>query len=246
MGHDMKEKFDSYSWDFCKDLLDAPHVLIAGATGSGKSVLLNDLIFTALSLPASKAAFILIDPKKTELVKYKNLPHCAAYINENKEVSPHLAGVCKIMDRRYKAIARGATFDKHIYIVIDELADLMITHKKEVLPLLQRIAQLGRAANIHLWACTQSPSRLTIPAALTLNFTHKIALRCDSAIESRQVIGRPGAETLPQYGKAIIKAPGKIWIQDIPLTPKEDITAKIKFWGSCYPWYKRLFRPKLK
>ena len=161
----------------------AVHLLIAGATGSGKSVLLNNCLCSILNryrlsgeqLPQ----FVFIDPKRVELYQYKRLPDIL-YCCENDEAINALNKVILVMENRYKHlqdIGERKYTGRAIYIIIDELADLMLTCRRSVLPLLQRIAQLGRAANIHLYACTQCPNRRVIPAELTLNFTDKIALR---------------------------------------------------------------------
>ena len=221
-------------WGFCEDLTEAPHLLIAGATGAGKNVLLDDIIWTLLgSKTPGEAQLVLIDPKRVELTKYRKTPFCARYASEPGDIISAVDSVIAEMERRYKEMQRkGENQYKgaHLYLIVDELADLMITMKKDILPRLQKLAQLGRSARVHIWACSQSPSRLTIPAALTLNFTHKIALRCDSHIESRQVVGVDGAEKLPLHGQAIIKSPGKVYRQAIPMTEDEDITARIEYW----------------
>ena len=221
-------------WAWADELITAPHVLIAGATGSGKNVLLDDLIWSLMGskTPAS-AKFVLVDPKRVELVKYKNTYFCAGYASEPKDIIRLIDSVIDEMEKRYQAMqATGYTqyTGAHLYLIIDELADLMVTQKKDVLPRLQRLAQLGRSARVHVWACSQSPSRRTIPAELTLNFTHKIALRCDSGIESRQVIGISGAEVLPKHGEAFIRMPGELYRQKIPMTPDEDISQRIDLW----------------
>lgn len=221
---------DREYWVDYAPLLDAPHLLIAGSTGSGKSVLLNDLLFTltAVKVPRT-AAMILIDPKKVELTGWKNTAFCIGYADEPDRALYWLERVEAEMDKRYKLMQdRNLRLwdGADLYVVIDELADLLLLHPREFIEPLQHIAQLGRAAKIHLIACTQSPSRKTLPAALMLNMTHKIALRCDSAIESRQIIGISGAEFLPQYGEALVKAPGSMLRYRVPLTPEDKLTER--------------------
>ena len=208
----------------------AVHLLIAGATGSGKSVLLNNCLYSILdrySLNGEQLPqFVFVDPKRVELYQYKRLPDIL-YCCENSDTITALNRVINTMENRYKymqELGERKYNGRAIYIIIDELADLMLTCRRAVLPLLQRIAQLGRAANIHLYACTQCPNRRVIPAELTLNFTDKIALRCDSSIESRQVINIAGAEKLPIYGQGIWRAPGVLQQIDIPLISDNDIT----------------------
>lgn len=218
----------------CRDMLLGTHVLIAGVTGSGKSVLLNDIIYSALALyTPSQAKFCFIDTKRVELVQYKNLPHCDRYATELSEVSDLLQDALYTIDERYIQMSndglrryRGAD----IYIVIDELADLLTVDKKTFFPMLQRIAQIGRAAGFHLIACTQAPNRRVIPAELSINFTDKIALRCDSPIESRQIIGMTGAEQLPLYGQAIYKSPKGLKVIDVPFLTDEQITERCRIW----------------
>lgn len=207
---------------------DAAHVLVAGATGSGKSVFINDFIYSLSAF--GNADYILLDPKRVELVRWRNTLDCVGYACENDDMIGYLNGAISEMDRRYRQMAKKGIVKwdgDDRWIIIDELADLMVTDKKRVMPLLQRIAQLGRAAGIHLLCATQSPSRKTIPAELTLNFTHKIALRCDSAIESRQIIGTDGAEDLPKYGKGLLHRPGGLAWFPIPLTDEDKLKERI-------------------
>ena len=221
-------------WAWADELINAPHVLIAGATGAGKNVFLDGMIWSLMgrTTPAS-ARFVLVDPKRIELVKYRDTSFCAGYASEPDDIITLIDDVINEMEKRYQAMQKeSVTLYKgpHLYLIIDELADLMVTRKKDILPRLQRLAQLGRSARVHVWACSQSPSRRTIPAELTLNFTHKVALRCDSAIESRQVIGISGAEVLPKHGEVFVRMPGDLYRQKILITPEEKIAQRIDYW----------------
>ena len=156
------------------DMLKQPHLLIAGSTGSGKSVLVNGLIYTALYNSPCKVQFILIDPKRVELVDYKALPHCIAYASEPGTMVQALNHAMSIVESRYKAMQ--ATHTKlfqgsNIYVVIDELADLMTTNKRQIMPLLQRLCQIGRASRVHVIACTQCPIAKIIPTEIKVNLT---------------------------------------------------------------------------
>ncbi len=207
------------------------HILIAGATGSGKSVLLNNIIYHILknnnveTLPQ----FIFCDPKRVELWQYKPLSN-SLYCCENGDIITALNRVISVMENRYNYMQaqniRKYTGRK-ITVIIDELADLMLTCRRSVLPLLQRVLQLGRAANIQIIACTQCPNRRVIPAELTLNFTDKIALRCDSGIESRQVINQGGAEKLPVYGCGIWRHPGKLEQIEFGIVADDNIVSAV-------------------
>ena len=219
---------------FCDLFLSAPHILIGGTTGSGKSVLIDDLVYHLITkYSPSKVEFVWIDPKKVSLRKYKNLPHTLRYADEIPDILKALDDVIVTMMDTYTYMQeRGLEKDDgtKIVVVIDELADLMVTCKNEVMPKLQRIAQLGRAGNFMLICATQSPSRKVIPAELVLNFDGRVALHCVSPIESRQILNRKGAELLPRYGKALSFMDGAYYEANIPMIPREEINRVIKFW----------------
>ncbi len=219
---------------FYYDVLQQPHVLIAGATGSGKSVLINGLIYTALFQSPNDVAFVLCDPKRVELFQYAKLPHCIRYAETIPEILQSLNYASAIMERRFlemKKKGQRETEKRHIYVIIDEYADLMLNCKPADLKVIQHIAELGRAAHIHLILATQAPNRKVITANIAVNMTAKIALRCDSAIESRQIIGVPGAESLPQYGDCIYKKPGYLRHHTrIPIIPDQLQEARITHW----------------
>lgn len=215
------------------------HILIAGATGSGKSVLINGLLCDMLAHTAPvHLRLCLIDPKKTELYPYRQLPHCDFYADTTPAAIKILDNVIYTMSNREKKTRKAGTktyTGSKIIVVIDELADLMVTDKKSIMPRLQKITQLGRASNIHLIAATQCPNRIIIPAALTVNFTDRIALRCQTAIESRQIIGVNGAENLPICGNALYLSPRKKCPQllNIPMISDETIHAVNRQWQTA-------------
>ena len=210
-------------------LVSAPHVLIAGSTGSGKSTMLHGIIRAIIE---NGGKVVLIDPKRVELSFYKDHTQTWAYSTELNDIELLLDRVIATMERRYADMQREQTrFCKftHVFVLIDELADLMVQDKKGISARLQRITQLGRACNIHLIACTQAPDRTyTLPAPLKLNFTDKVALRCDTAIESKQVIGIKGAENLPIYGKALWRSPDGLKEVDIPYFSDADIQDTVR------------------
>lgn len=208
------------------------HTLIGGCTGSGKSVLINSFIGYCYQNFKSDR-FIFIDPKRVELIKYRDTRPCWLYASENVDIINALKKAIDLMESIYRDMqARGLNeSDKgHLYIVIDELADLMTQKdvRAVIFPTLQRIAQLGRAAHIHLICATQAPSRKVIPAELTLNFTMRIALRCATAIESKQVLnGFDGAEMLPKYGECLINLNGRLFKGIISLPPADELNKLI-------------------
>lgn len=219
----------------CADMLDQPHLLIAGATGSGKSVLINSLMWTALHKTPGRNSFVLIDPKRVELRHYAVLPHCIAYASEPDDIVSTLQAVVFHMDERYREMqSQGLRkyTGSHIYVVIDEFADLMTICKKQTLPALCRIAQLGRAANIHLILATQRPTRDIINGQIKVNIDARVALRCPTAQDSRNIINIKGAEELPRYGKGYYVTPEtmKPEIIDIPYTSDAEIDTIIRHW----------------
>ena len=214
------------------DMLTQGHVLIAGTTGSGKSVVLNGLISTVLYDSPGNKSMVLIDPKRVELVAFKNTPHCIGYAAD--DFSEMLERVVLTMETRFQEMAiKGLKeWDKGtIYVMIDELADLVQGHP-DTLANLVKIGRLGRAAHIYLIACTQSPNRKVLPAELQVNFPAQLALRCRTRIESRQVIQIPGAEKLPLYGSGLYWTPKLLNVQrvTIPKIPDEEITKLINHW----------------
>ena len=217
------------------DMLSRPHLLIGGTTGSGKSVLINDLMYTALMRPPTMASFVLIDPKRVELKDYRNLPHTIAYASEPDDIVATLQTVVKAMDDRFKdmeARDQKVTDYSDVYVVIDEFADLITTSKKQVLPLLCRIAQLGRAAKIHLIMATQRPTRDIITGQIKVNIDARVALRCPTAQDSRNIMNLNGAERLPQYGQGYYLTPESNMptLYEIPYIPEADIRERIAYW----------------
>ena len=220
-----------------KSMLEQPHLLIAGATGSGKSVVINGIIHTALHRSPVASQFILIDPKRVELVEYSRLLHTLAYASEPAQMVKALGYAMEVTERRYKAMQErrerkysgGA-----MYVVIDELADLMTTNKREVMPLLQRLCQIGRAANVHVIAATQCPLSAVIPTPIKVNFDSRVALRTRSRQDSRNILDRPGCELLPRYGQGYYMTPEGLTRYNIPMIPDPDRQRIIEYWES-YP-----------
>lgn len=223
------------------NMLEQPHLLVAGATGSGKSVVINALMYTALFQLPTKIQFILIDPKRVELMNYKKLPHTLIYASEPDTMIQALEKAMEITESRYKQMQRKNIKkyqDGHIYIVIDELADLMTTNKKHVQPLLQRLCQIGRAANVHVLAATQCPLASVIPTPIKVNFDARVGLRTRSAQDSRNIMGFKGCESLPRYGRGYYMTPDGITLLNIPMHTEEDISTQVRFWLKQKPLFK--------
>ena len=195
------------------DLGKMPHVLVAGATGSGKSVCLNTLIVSILykALP-SEVKLILVDPKMVELSSYAGIPHLMApVVTDAKKAATTLRWAVQEMERRYSLFANAGTRDIFrfnelakdpkqklplIVIIIDELADLMMVAPVDVEDTICRLAQMARAAGIHLVLATQRPSVDVITGTIKANITSRISFLVSSQVDSRTILDMPGAEKL--------------------------------------------------
>lgn len=203
------------------ELNKMPHLLIAGATGSGKSVCVNSIICSILMrTKPDEVKMLLVDPKKVEFTQYANIPHLIApVITNGEEASRALKVVVKIMEDRYELFSQlgvrnisgyNGYLKSHpqeqlqpmpfIMVVIDELADLMLVAAKEVEGSIQRITQLARAAGIHLIVATQRPSVDVITGVIKANIPSRIAFAVSSAIDSRTILDQQGAEKLLGLG----------------------------------------------
>lgn len=225
------------------DLSTAPHLLIAGTTGSGKSVLLNGILSSLLfNYSPNDLQLLLIDPKQVEMVKYRGIPHLVKdVITDIDEAEKVLSIACRVMDDRYKELSRqglksivGTQYPR-IAIVIDELSDLMMKSGGEGSELersIIRIAQLGRAAGIHLIIATQRPTKQVLTGMIRANITCKIALQVSSIRESVVILDHKGAEALTGKGDALIKLPTQVEevrFQSV-YTSDNDIQAIVDFW----------------
>ena len=222
------------------DLAKMPHMLIAGATGSGKSVAINTILCSMLySGTPTTLQLVMIDPKQVELSAYAGLPHLASpIITSAPEAVKTLQSINAAMDQRYKAMARKRTKDSdeagfpRMVVVIDELADLMLTSKKAAEESIIRIAQLGRAAGIHLIVATQKPVVSVVTGLIQGNIPCKLALQTASTSDSVRILGHKGAEQLLGRGDALLKLPDRV--QETRLqcayTSDRDVSAVVKYW----------------
>lgn len=222
-------------------LAEQPHLLIGGCTGSGKSVTLNGIITTIITKYSPvNAQFILVDPKRVELCQYRKLPHCLQYASEPNDIINALTNAVSIMENRYRTMQqRGETeySGGHIYVVIDELADIMTTNKKQFTPLLQRLAQLGRASHIHCLVCTQSVLVQILPSFIRCNFPVVIGLRTANAQQSRLLISDSGCELLPDpkstgTGYALVRDGADLFKVKIYKYPDNVRNELIAYWTS--------------
>ena len=192
------------------DLASMPHLLIAGTTGSGKSVCINTIILSLLYRHSpDKCKFILIDPKMLELSTYEGIPHLLCpVITEAKKAASVLGWVVKEMENRYRLMTKEGVRNidsyntKHtlampyIVVVVDEMSDLMLVAGKEIENYIQKLSQMARAAGIHIIMATQRPSVDVITGTIKANFPTRISFQVTSKIDSRTILGEQGAEQL--------------------------------------------------
>ena len=192
------------------DLASMPHLLIAGTTGSGKSVCINTIILSMLYRHTpDKCKFILIDPKMLELSTYEGVPHLLCpVITEAKKAASVLGWVVKEMESRYRLMTKEGVRNidgynaKHklpmpyIVVVVDEMSDLMLVAGKEIENYIQKLSQMARAAGIHIIMATQRPSVDVITGTIKANFPTRISFQVTSKIDSRTILGEQGAEQL--------------------------------------------------
>ena len=192
------------------DLASMPHLLIAGTTGSGKSVCINTIILSLLYRHTpEKCKFILIDPKMLELSTYEGIPHLLCpVITEAKKAASVLGWVVKEMENRYRLMTKEGVRNidgynnKHalampyIVVVVDEMSDLMLVAGKEIENYIQKLSQMARAAGIHIIMATQRPSVDVITGTIKANFPTRISFQVTSKIDSRTILGEQGAEQL--------------------------------------------------
>ena len=223
--------------NYVADLARMPHLLIAGATGTGKSVCLNSLVVSILyKARPDEVKFIMIDPKRLELGLYAGIPHLATpIITDPKRAANALKWAVAEMEKRYKKLAKWGVrnidgfnvevmrrnmvedFDDedqpwktlpYIVVIVDELADLMMTSGHDVEEAITRLAQMARAVGIHLVLATQRPSVDVITGLIKANFPSRIALRTSSKVDSRTIIDANGAEQLLGRGDMLFLPPG--------------------------------------
>ena len=192
------------------DLTAMPHLLIAGTTGSGKSVCINTIIVSLLyKLNPDLCKFILIDPKMLELSTYEGIPHLLTpVITDAKKATSALSWTVKEMNSRYKLMSKVGVRNidgynaKHklkmpyIVVVVDEMSDLMLVAGKEIENYIQKLSQMARAAGIHIIMATQRPSVDVITGTIKANFPTRISFQVSSKIDSRTILGEQGAEQL--------------------------------------------------
>ena len=220
------------------DLSTMPHLLIAGTTGSGKSVCINTIILSLLFRHTpEKCKFILIDPKMLELSTYEGIPNLLCpVITEAKKASSVLGWVVKEMENRYKLMTKVGVRNidgyniKHktpmpyIVVIVDEMSDLMLVSGKDIENYIQKLSQMARAAGIHIIMATQRPSVDVITGTIKANFPTRISFQVSSKIDSRTILGEQGAEQLLGKGDMLfMSSANKITRIHAPFVTEDEI-----------------------
>lgn len=220
------------------NLDDLPHILIAGTTGSGKSVAINGIICSLLrnSDPVNKPKFTMVDTKRVELAMYRNLPSNICKVATNIPTAMEiLSDICSRIDSRYIIMEASAQrkipehFSREI-VVIEELGDLMMGSKGKAEDYIVKIARLGRACGVHLIIATQRPTVKVVTGEIKANIGCRFALQTTSAVDSRNIIGKSGAEQLRGEGDCLLKLPNQpqeLHLQ-CPYLKDEDILRTIE------------------
>ncbi|MDA0733710.1 MAG: DNA translocase FtsK [Chloroflexi bacterium] len=228
------------------DLAALPHVLIAGATGSGKSVCINSIVASLLfTKPPDQLRMLMIDPKRVELTPFNGIPHLIApVIVDVEEVNPALRALMREMFRRYKLMEEIGTRNiagynakaeermPYLVLVVDELADLMMVGGFEIEQNLVRLAQLGRATGIHLVLATQRPSVNVVTGLLKANIPARVAFAVASQVDSRVILDTVGAEKLLGKGDMLLlnnDSPKPRRVQGT-LVLDEEVDKVVEFW----------------
>ncbi len=210
------------------DLVEQPHMLLAGSTGSGKSVVMHALILGMLgACTPDMLRLVMIDPKRLEFAPYADIPHLLVpIVTEVAKISQVFSWLVRLMEERYAQLAaagvrsveeyraqKGADSMPVIVVCVDELADIMVTVGNEVEPLLIRLAQMARAAAIHLIVATQRPSVDVITGILKVNFPTRIGLKVASKVDSRTILDMTGAEQLLGKGDMLFMQQGGLVVR---------------------------------
>lgn len=238
---------------YAADLGRMPHLLVAGATGTGKSVCLNALISSLLMKNGPQdVRLLMIDPKRLEMAPYEGIPHLIGpVVTEPQMAVSRLKALVVEMLRRYdlmkdegvkniseyrKVVPPEKAFP-YIVVVIDELADLMLSQKKEVEPPIIRLAQMARAAGIHLVLATQRPSAQVVTGLIKTNIPTKIAFQVSSQIDSRVILDTGGAEFLLGAGDMLIKPPGSDIVRRLhgAYISEDEVHRIVDFWRRMPP-----------
>lgn len=220
-------------FEIFSDVNEETNILIGGSQGSGKSVFEDGMLYNlANEFTPDDVEIHLIDPKMVQLRKWAVLPHVKSYADTTRKAKFTMDIVKNEMMSRYEAMSRAGLekwYGMETYLFIDELADIIL-EDKTIVKDLQKLLQLCRAAGIHIVACSQSVSRITVPAVLQINFSCRVGLRTADAIDSRQIIQAKGCESLPRFGRCLLKTPDGLEERPVPMYTKAHIDAMRSYW----------------
>ena len=245
-----RELFDNISSEPAKqpfkwvmDLTASGRILIAGCSGSGKSVALKDIIYTLMAKDPDTNQFVFVDLKRVELKVFKNAPHTLAYVTEPEQVEKALNNVLTVIDQRYRIMEQHdqlVSSEPALWVIVDEFADLSCIGSKSITKAIQRISQIGRAAKVNLILATQRPTSSDgiLKGAIACNLDSRLALRTVNAQDSRNILGCAGAELLPDYGKAIMQIKGRNSTIDIPFLSQDELRARVQAWHNTPRHYR--------
>ena len=247
---------DTSGAPFVTDLDSMPHMLVAGATGTGKSVAINSMILSLLfNLTPDEVRFLMVDPKMLELSPYEGIPHLLApVVMEPKKAASALRWLVAEMERRYQLLANRKARDidsynrktgkikeplpegedkrlPHIVVLIDELADLMMTASRDVEECIARLGQMARAAGIHLILATQRPSVDIISGSIKTNITGRIAFKVSDKANSRVILDYNGAEQLLGHGDMLFLKTGRAGLTRLHgcFVSEDEVLRVVKF-----------------
>ena len=217
------------------DMLNQHHLLIAGRTGAGKSVVINGIMHAALYNSPARARFILIDPKRVELADYAYLPHTIAHAAGffPEKWLAALNEAIKIMDSRYAEMERKRQrmyTGADLYIVIDEWAAIYKNGGAACFKAVLRLISEGRAARCHVIMATQVPKASIIPTEIRENFTARLCLRVNTISQSRVLMDQPGCESLPEFGEGYYITPRDTTLYKLPMISDKERQRLIRYW----------------
>lgn len=217
-----------------KDMVKQNHLLVAGTTGSGKSTLVDALLYTLMFRSPATCQFIMIDLKKVALIEYRRAPHTIAYADTAETALDALRQAMTICEKRFEKMQKRHEKEYthgDVYVIIDEWAEVATSKvKRPAMELVQRICQIGRAAHVHVILCTQCPLATIIPTAIKVNIDSRVGLRTRSARDSRNILDMTGCERLPAYGQGYYMNAQGVTLYNLPMIPEEDIERNITYW----------------
>ena len=240
-------------YPYMLEMIEENHTVIAGTTGSGKSVLENNIIYSLLCTHypgkvenGKGCKFVLIDPKKVELDIYKSLPHTLLYADNINDIENALYYVRQLINKRLTEMKMNGwrkSKELPIYIFIDELVDIILSNRsKQIIDLIKDSISISRACNIFFVMLTQAPNRKILKPEIMLNCNCRVALYCNDSIESRQIINDNTACQLPFHGLGIVQQNIDRYMIKIPMITDKQIKEIVFHWNKQHSFIRKMFR----